>query len=193
MNKIKSIFISDVHLGSQHSSTKNLLKFLSLIKEGCPENIYIVGDFIDGWKLKRNWFWNDDCSLVIKKILGFVKRGTKIYYIAGNHDEFLRSFLQDFKDLNFGGIFICNEIIYKTVHEKNILVIHGDGFDSTIQFSMKYARWICFLGDVGYDFMIWFNKFVNFLRKKLEWRMEWRQVKGVEVMVLVMEVLRARR
>jgi len=163
--QIRTLFISDVHLGSRHSSTKNLLEFLNYIKENHKiEKLYIVGDFIDGWKLKRNWYWNDESSLVLRKILSFLRRETEIYYIAGNHDEFIRIFIEDFHIGDFGSIHIGNEFIHKTIDGKNLLVVHGDIFD----FATKYAGWLCFLGDIGYSFLLRLNKTVCYIRNYLK-------------------------
>lgn len=167
MGSVRSVFISDVHLGSQFANTKALIEFLTWLKEERPDRIYIVGDFIDGWKLKRNWLWTDDSNRIIRKLLGFVKRGTEVYYLAGNHDEFLRHFIEDFHELDFGGIHIREDFVHECVDGRRLLVVHGDSFDATIRYAMKYARWICYLGDVGYDLMIRVNSVVNWFRKHL--------------------------
>lgn len=161
---IKTLFISDTHLGCQNSSAKELLDFLNMVKdESVPEKIYIVGDFIDGWKLKRNWYWTDECSLVIRKILSFLRRNTEIYWVAGNHDEFIRGFIDDFHLLDFGHIHIGNEFYHTTADGRRLLVVHGDMFDMV----SKYAKWLCFFGDLGYEFLLKVNKTMHWWRQKL--------------------------
>lgn len=164
LSNTRSLFISDVHLGSRHARTTELLEFLSVIKEqASPERLYIVGDFIDGWKLKRNWYWNDDASLIIRKILSFLRRDTEILYVAGNHDEFMREFIDDFHLSDFGSIHLGNEFVHETPSGKRLLVTHGDMFD----LATKYARWLCWLGDVGYDFLLHANRFNNWVRRNV--------------------------
>lgn len=162
MKKIKTIFFSDVHLGSKFANTNGLLQFLSRVKkQNTPEKIYIVGDFIDGWKLKRNWHWNNESTLIIRKILSLLKKGSSVYYVAGNHDEFLRKFTDDYHILQLGDIHFGNEFIHQTVNGKNLLVVHGDLFDMVV----KYARWLCWIGDIGYEILLWTNKIVNCFSK----------------------------
>lgn len=165
MSKLRSVFISDVHLGGRFANTGLLLEFLKDIREKKPENLYLVGDFIDGWKLKRNWYWDNNATLVIRKILSFVKHGTKVYYVAGNHDEFLRTFISDFH-LDLGNIYIADEFIHIAPDGSKNLVIHGDRFDTAIRFMMKYAKWLCTLGDIGYGLLIRLNSAVNWCRRQ---------------------------
>lgn len=162
--KLKTVFISDTHLGGVFSQTKDLLDFLSSIKDERPESIYLVGDFIDGWKLQRYWTWNNDCSLVLRKILSLVKHGTIVYYTPGNHDEFIRDYIHDAIEINLGNIHVCNEFIHKTADGRNLLVVHGDLFDLAIK--MKFGRLLAKIGDIGYDLLIRLNGIVNFFRKK---------------------------
>ena len=157
---IKTLFISDTHLGSPHAKTQELLDYLTKIKDTPPEKMYLIGDFIDGWKLKRNWCWDNNSNLIIRRILGFLRKGTSIYYVAGNHDEFLREFIEDFNIINFGDIHIGNEFIHETITGKKLLVIHGDIFD----LCTKYAKWIAVLGDIGYDLLLNANRIVNWVR-----------------------------
>lgn len=159
--KLKSVFISDTHLGGKFSKTKDLLAFLSIIKDQEPEKLYLIGDFIDGWKLKRNWTWDNDCNLIIRKILSLVKHGTTVYYVAGNHDEFIRDFIHDFTDLDFGNIHIGNEFIHETPDGRKLLVVHGDLFDLAIQF-----KFLAIIGDIGYNLLIHLNGWLNFFRRK---------------------------
>src|SRR5271169_3477438 len=121
--KYKSIFISDVHIGVKYSRVNDLMKFL---KNNDCETLYLVGDIIDGWSLGRKWYWNNDYNLFIQKILRKARKGTKIIYLPGNHDEFLRDFGNS---LDFGNIEIKNEVIHISPNGKKYLVIHGDVFD----------------------------------------------------------------
>lgn len=173
---MRTLFISDVHLGSRHASTGELLAFLDRVKnESPPEKIYIIGDFIDGWKLKRNWFWDDQASLVIRKLLSFIRRDTQIYWVAGNHDEFLRTFIEDFHLMNFGHIHFGNEFEHVTADGRKLLVVHGDVFDMV----SKYAKWLCKLGDIGYSLLLWGNKVINRCRKLFRMR-HWSLSKAIK-------------
>lgn len=160
-NKIRSVFISDTHLGSKHSKTKELLKFLQLIDKDRPDYLYLVGDIIDGWKIRYDWCWNHDCNLILRKIFSMMKHGTKVIYITGNHDEFLRGFV----DIEFSDITIVDEIIHISPDGKSILVIHGDKFDTIIRCAMKHTKFICYLGDWLYNRLIDMNYIVNYIRK----------------------------
>jgi UDP-2,3-diacylglucosamine pyrophosphatase LpxH len=173
---IKTLFISDTHLGSRHSHTADLLAFLDRVKdESPPEKIYIVGDFIDGWKLKRNWTWDDQTSLVVRKLLSFLRRDAQIYWVAGNHDEFIRGFIDDFHLLDFGHIHIGNEFEHTAADGTKYLVVHGDQFDLVA----KYAKWLCYLGDRGYSFLLWANRFINWGRRVLGLR-RWSLSKAIK-------------
>ena len=161
--QVRSVFISDTHLGHCYARTDLLLEFLHWILEVKPDRLYIVGDFIDGWKLKRSWSWDARCNLVIQKMLKLSRKGTEIFYVAGNHDEFLRDFLHP--ELSFGDIHIKDEFIHQGVNGDKYLVIHGDQFDTAIRYAMSSARWLCSLGDLGYNGMIRINGFINAVRK----------------------------
>lgn len=164
---IASVFISDVHLGNPFSDTRALLAFLRVIKDRHPETLYIVGDFLDGWRLSRSWHWTDDCSLIIRRLIGFVKRGTKVIYLPGNHDDFLRHWFLDFHDMNLGSILICDEAVHQGLDGRRYLVIHGDAFDTVIRCALRYTPWLCTLGDIGYEFMIRVNRLWNWGRARL--------------------------
>lgn len=159
--KAKTVFVSDIHLGSRHAAVTDFLNFLSSLKEDPPEKLYIVGDFIDGWKLRRNWYWTNDNNLVLRRLLGLIKKGTQIYYIAGNHDEFVRDFIEDFALFDLGSIHIGNEFVHESVDGKKFLVLHGDCFDMVT----KYAKWASYLGDIGYTLLLKLNKVVHSVRK----------------------------
>ena len=154
----KSIFISDVHLGSKGCKAENLSSFL---KNNSSEVLYLVGDIVDGWKIQQNkWAWKQAHSNVVRRILGHAKRDTKVLYIAGNHDEFLRPLIP--YGLTFGRVQIANQFTHYGVDGKKYLVIHGDLFDGIT----RLAPWISFLGDRAYDILISFNTTFNRIRHR---------------------------
>jgi UDP-2,3-diacylglucosamine pyrophosphatase LpxH len=123
--KYKSIFISDIHLGIKYSRTDLLIKFL---KENECDSLYLVGDIIDGWELKRRWFWSNEYNLLIQKLLRKARHGTNIIYLTGNHDAFLRKF----DELIFGNIKITDSVIHESLNGKKYIVTHGDKFDGVL-------------------------------------------------------------
>lgn len=135
--KIQALFISDVHLGSKGS---NATQVLEVLKQYQPETLFLVGDIIDGWLLKRKFRWPQSHTNVLRKILSYSKNGTKVVYIPGNHDEFMRDYLE----LNFGNIEVHNEYIYN-----NTYITHGDLYDGVVK-----LKWLGILGSVGYDLAI---------------------------------------
>ena len=157
--KIESLFVSDVHLGWGDSKTK---KFLTLINEVECKNIFIVGDFIDGWVIEKKRKWIDDNNAIIQKLLSLSRKGTKIYYMWGNHDDFLSKS----NKLEFGeNIKICRTKIYKALNGKKYLLIHGDQFDG-------FLRLKCFLpvqkfGSFLYERLSWFNEKINKMADRL--------------------------
>lgn len=157
--RYKSIFISDVHLGSKGCQAEALCSFLKATKS---ENLYLVGDIIDGWRLRKKWFWPQAHTNVIRRILTAAKRGTKVTYIIGNHDEFLRAFLR-FRP-SFGQIKVRNRAVHDGVDGKRYLVVHGDMFDGMMRTDRK---WIMHLGDTAYNFMFWVNNKLNVVRRWL--------------------------
>ncbi|MEM6626416.1 MAG: UDP-2,3-diacylglucosamine diphosphatase [Pseudomonadota bacterium] len=154
--KYRSIFISDVHLGSKGCQADALCAFL---KTNTSEKLYLVGDIIDGWRLKKKWYWPQAHTNVIRRILTASKRGTDVTYIIGNHDEFLRAFLR-FR-LSFGHIAVCNRTTHTGADGKTYLVVHGDMFDGMMRTNRK---WIMFLGDSAYNFMLSVNTKLNTVR-----------------------------
>jgi UDP-2,3-diacylglucosamine pyrophosphatase LpxH len=135
--KIQALFISDVHLGSKGSNAEQVL---DVFKQYQPEYLFLVGDIIDGWLLKRKFRWPQSHTNVIRKIMSYSKNGTKVIYLPGNHDEFAREYL----DLNFGNIEIHNEYIWN-----NTYITHGDLYDGVVK-----LKWLGILGGIGYDFAI---------------------------------------
>ena len=140
--KIEALFISDVHIGSRGCDAVSLLETLKRYE---PEYLFIVGDFIDGWLLKKRHFWKNDFTLVIRKILSYAKKGTKVIYITGNHDEFLRSY----SPIDFGeNISIVDEYIWK-----DYFITHGDAYDGVLN-----LKWLGILGSVGYEVAIMLDR-----------------------------------
>ena len=154
--KFRSIWISDVHLGTVGSKAEHLLDFL---KHTESEFLYLVGDIIDGWALKRSWYWRQAHNDVIQKLLRKARHGTQIVYLPGNHDEAARQFL----GLLFGGIRIDDEIVHTRADGKRMLVLHGDRFDGVVQ----CARWLAIVGDRLYEFTLKLNRLLNHLRSRL--------------------------
>lgn len=158
--RVRSIFVSDVHLGCRHSKADLLLTFL---KRYTCDHLYLVGDIIDGWKMKRGFHWNDTHTLLVRRIFGMVKRGTLVRYVAGNHDEFLRDYMEEFQTALTGHIEIADEFLHHTADGRQLLVIHGDIFDS-VSISMSWlAKW----GDRAYSVLLALNTAVNWIRRKL--------------------------
>lgn len=154
--RVRSIFISDVHLGCRYSRADLLLEFLDQFK---ADNLYLVGDIIDGWKLKRKPYWDIRLSLVLRKIIGMMKKGTQVYYVTGNHDEFLRNHSPMFME----NLYLVDEAIHETVDGKKMLIIHGDVFDHIT----RHMKWLYRLGDVSYSFALFANSIVSRIRRKL--------------------------
>lgn len=156
--RYRSIFISDVHLGTNDCKAEMLCNFL---KTNTANTIYLVGDIVDGWKIQKNkWKWKKSHTNVIRHLLNHSKKGTRIVYVAGNHDEFLRPMVP--YGISFGKIEICNKIDHIGMDGKRYLVIHGDMFDGIT----KLAPWLGFLGDTAYDFLLSLNNKYNWLRHK---------------------------
>lgn len=132
--KVQALFISDVHLGSKGSNANEVLSVLKLYQ---PEYLFLVGDIIDGWLLKRKFRWPQSHTNVLRKILSYTKNGTKVIYIPGNHDEFMRDYLE----LSFGNIEVHDEYIFK-----NTYITHGDLYDGVVK-----LKWLGILGSIGYD------------------------------------------
>jgi UDP-2,3-diacylglucosamine pyrophosphatase LpxH len=139
--RYRAVWISDVHLGTPGCKAEALADFL---KHTDCEQLYLVGDIIDGWRLRSQFYWPQSHSNVIRRILTKAKRGTQVIYVAGNHDEFLRKFLGF--DLRLGNIRIVNEHVHRTVDGRRLLVLHGDRFDVIT----RYHRWLALAGDAAY-------------------------------------------
>ncbi|MDD7910399.1 MULTISPECIES: UDP-2,3-diacylglucosamine diphosphatase [Pseudovibrio] len=154
--KFRSLFISDVHLGTRGCQADLLLDFL---KYHDADTIYLVGDIVDGWRLRRSWYWPQYHNDVVQKILRKGRKGARIVYVPGNHDEFLRDFL----GTHFGGVEVIDQIIHETADGKKYLVIHGDQFDVVV----RHAKWLAFFGDWAYVTALNMNTMLNLARRKL--------------------------
>jgi UDP-2,3-diacylglucosamine pyrophosphatase LpxH len=154
--RYRSIWISDVHLGTPGCQAEHLLAFLRSTES---TYLYLVGDIIDGWQLRRRWYWPQAHNDVVQKVLRKARKGTKVVYVAGNHDEVMRHFL----GLAFGGIDVCDEMEHVTADGRRLLVLHGDLFDAVVQ----NARWLAFLGDQLYTLTLKLNQWFNHARAKL--------------------------
>ena len=159
MKTYRSIFISDVHLGTKDCQAGKLNNFL---KHNTCDTLYLVGDIIDAWKIQQNkWRWKQSHTNVVRRVLGHAKRGTRVIYIAGNHDEFLRPMLP--YGFSFGLVEIHNQIAHIGADGKRYLVTHGDLFDGIT----RLAPWIAFLGDKAYDFVLSLNNKFNWIRRRM--------------------------
>jgi len=157
--KYRTIFISDVHLGTRDCKARELNEFL---KNNTCDTLYLVGDIIDAWKIQQNKLkWKESHTEVFRRILKHSKKGTRVVYVAGNHDEFLRPMIK--YAASFGNIEICNQATHLGVDGKKYLVTHGDLFDGIT----RLAPWISFLGDKAYDFILSFNSRYNWVRHRL--------------------------
>ena len=150
----KSIWISDIHLGTKGCQADMVLEFIKYTRS---ENLYLVGDIVDGWALKNKWHWPQQHNDVVQKILRKARHGTKVFYIAGNHDEILRKFIP----INLGNVEILNQLIHEGINGKKYWVVHGDQFDGVI----KYAKWIAIFGDLLYSFLLKINNWFNAIRR----------------------------
>lgn len=168
--KYRSIFVSDIHLGTKFSQADAFLEFM---KSTESENLYMVGDIIDGWALKRKFRWKQSHSDVVQKILRKARKGTNVYLVTGNHDEFLRPFLPLFLGDNLE---VDNEFEYVSVEGKKYYVTHGDIFDSIT----LTKKWLAVLGDYGYEVLLNLNHFLHFFRQKLGVKRYWSLSKYVK-------------
>ncbi len=152
----RTAFISDIHLGTKGCQAEMLLEFIRALE--C-ETLYLVGDIVDGWKLKSGWFWPQAHNDVVQKILRLARRGVKVIYVPGNHDDRVR----DFCGVHFGGVEVMRDHVHKAADGKRYLVIHGDEFDGVV----THAKWLAFAGDWGYRLLLSLNTKLNRTRLAL--------------------------
>lgn len=151
----KSVFISDLHLGSKHCNSDKLLSFLEELN---TEKLYLVGDIVDGWRLRKKWYWPSKHHKIVKKLMK-ISKNTEVIYITGNHDEFLRAI----PGINVGDVTVYNRYDHIGVDGKKYLVTHGDMFDHLMR--TKSGRVVMHFGDFAYDGLLHLNRFVNGVRK----------------------------
>lgn len=154
--KFRTIWISDTHLGTRGCKAEFLLHFL---KSTQSERLYLVGDIVDGWQLRKGLFWSQAQSDVVRRVLKIAKKGTKVIYVPGNHDEGLRDYL----NIDLAGISVVGEDVHETADGRKLLIMHGDQFDSVV----LYAKWLAFLGDRSYQLLLRTNTVVNSIRSRL--------------------------
>lgn len=152
----RAIFISDLHLGTPGCQAQALLDFM---KANASDYLYLVGDIVDGWQLRRRWYWPTLHNDVVQKLLRRARKGCRIIYIPGNHDEFARGFFGH----QFGGIEVADDAVHVTADGKHLWVTHGDAFDGVIQ----CAKWLAYLGDNLYELTLKLNRYLNHWRTRL--------------------------
>jgi UDP-2,3-diacylglucosamine pyrophosphatase LpxH len=151
--RYRTIWISDVHLGTRGCAAEMLIDFLDSVDS---ETMFLVGDIIDGWRLKKKFYWPATHNEIVWRVLKRAKRGTRVIYIPGNHDEMFRQF----SGMDFGGVEIRRNAIHKTSDGRTLLVVHGDEFDAI----MLAHRWVAFVGDTLYDLLMRCNHVLNRVR-----------------------------
>ena len=152
----RTAFISDLHLGSRGCQADILLDFIRALD--C-ETLYLVGDIVDGWKLRRGWRWPQSHSDVVQKLLRLARKGVRVVYIPGNHDDRLR----DFCGVHFGGVVVARDAVHEAADGRRYLVTHGDEFDGIV----NQAKWLAYLGDRAYAALIRLNTRWNAFRRRL--------------------------
>ncbi len=155
-HRYRAVFISDIHLGTAGCQAHALLDFL---KTHRSQYLYLVGDIVDGWQLRRRWYWPQSHNDVVQKLLRRARKGCKVVFIPGNHDEFARGFLGH----EFGGIEVREDAVHVTADGKRLWVTHGDYFDGVVQ----CAKWLAYVGDNLYEFTLKLNRYLNRLRARL--------------------------
>jgi UDP-2,3-diacylglucosamine pyrophosphatase LpxH len=154
--RYRTVFISDLHLGTAGCQAGPLLEFL---KTHPSEQLYLVGDIFDGWQLRKRWYWPQSHNDVVQKLLRRARKGCRVVYVPGNHDEFARQFVGH----SFGGIEVVSEAVHVTAAGEQLWVLHGDRFDGVIQ----CAKWLAHMGDTLYEFTLRLNRHLNRLRGRL--------------------------
>ncbi len=154
--RFRSVWISDIHLGTPGCQALALLDFLRVVE--C-DTLFLIGDIVDGWQLRRSWYWPQAHNDVVQKLLRKARKGTRVVFVPGNHDEFARRYVGH----EFGGIEVAEEWMHLTADGQRLWVTHGDLFDGVIQ----CAKWLAYVGDRLYGFTLRLNRYVNSLRARL--------------------------
>jgi len=154
--RYRAVFISDIHLGTAGCQADALLDFL---KHHSSEYLYLVGDIVDGWQLRRRWFWPQAHNDVVQKLLRRARKGCRVIFIPGNHDEFARGFCGH----QFGGIEVHRDTVHHRLDGSTLWVTHGDHFDGVIQ----CAKWLAYLGDNAYELTLRLNRYLNSFRARM--------------------------
>ena len=154
--RVRTVWISDVHLGTPGCQAHALLDFLRTVD--C-ETLFLVGDIIDGWQLRRSWYWPQAHNDVVQKVLRKARKGTQVIFVPGNHDEFARKYLGH----NFGGVEVVDEHIHELADGRKLWITHGDYFDGVIQ----CAKWLAYVGDWAYELTLRINRHFNSMRARL--------------------------
>jgi UDP-2,3-diacylglucosamine pyrophosphatase LpxH len=155
MMRYRTVWLSDLHLGTRGCDAQGLLTFL---RETEFDRLYLVGDVIDLWRLRRDHYWPQSHNDIIQKILRKARKGAHVVLIPGNHDEFVTNFIG-----TFGNILIKRQDVCETMDGRRLLVMHGHEFDSVA----THARWLAYLGDIGYGLLLRINHPLNLLRSRL--------------------------
>jgi len=155
--KYRTVWISDIHLGTRGCNATMLVDFLRSFE---AETLYLVGDIVDGWRLRKGWYWPDAHNEVVRRILKAAHRGTRVVFVTGNHDEMLR----DYAGMTFGGVELVLEAIHTTADGRRLLVTHGDSFDAVV----LYHRWLAFAGDKAYGALMRLNIGFNAVRRRFK-------------------------
>ena len=158
ITRYRTVFLSDVHLGTRGSRADFLADFLE--RTSC-ETLYLVGDIIDGWRLRRGWYWDAHHDDVLRLVLKATRNGTDVIYIPGNHDEMFRAWLP--MRLEIAGVRLCPDALHRTADGRRLLVMHGDEFDSVV----RYAPFLALLGDRAYAASLVVNRWFNLVRRRL--------------------------
>jgi UDP-2,3-diacylglucosamine pyrophosphatase LpxH len=156
MPRVRTLFLSDIHLGTRACQAERLLDFL---REYSADELYLIGDIVDFWAMKRGIHWNAAQNTVVQKVLRRARHGERVVFIPGNHDEALR----DYVDSAFGDIHVVEEAVHTMRDGRRFLLIHGDAFDQVT----RHHRWVAILGDVSYNLLVRANRWVSWLRRKL--------------------------
>lgn len=163
VGNVRSIWISDLHLGTRGAKAEQLLDFLNSLRG--IETIYLVGDIVDGWQLRKHWYWPASHEAVMARLRDYIAAGVRVIYLPGNHDEYMRLHL----DKPDGSMPVIDDCVHQAADGRRYLVLHGDQFDVIV----KYAKWLAHLGDKAYVFLLWFNRWFERRRQQIGASARW--------------------